>query len=743
MSKGIITYSRKVFLPLTHLCRDVCHYCTFARPASAVASPYMSVDEVLEAARAAEAVGCQEALLTLGERPELRWAAARAALDELGFESTIDYVAHVAARLLAETTLLPHVNAGTLSADELRRLRPVSASMGMMLESTAPQLSERGGPHHGSPDKAPAARLETIRWAGELKVAFTTGLLIGIGETRDDRVRDLETLKALHDRHGHLQELILQSFRAKAGTRMAAAPEPGLDELLWTVRTAREIFGSDMAIQVPPNLTPDGLRQLIEAGVDDWGGIGPVTPDYVNPEAPWPEISALAGKTAAAGKALHERLTLYPRYALAADRWLDPALRKRVRAMIDADGLARVDGWISGSSKHLPAPVATPPTELRAELVDIVHRAEEGEPLTEAEVATLFSARDGDAAFVQRRADLLRQKTVGATVTYVVNRNINYTNICNYGCRFCAFSKGRRSDALRERPYDLDAEEIGRRVAEGWERGATEVCLQGGIHPRYDGKTYLRILDIVKAAAPDIHIHAFSPLEVLHGATASGMTVRNYLRELKAAGLGSLPGTAAEILDDAVRQILCPQKLSTAQWLEVVGTAHEIGLPTTATIMFGHVDGSLHWARHLLRIREQQRRTGGFTEFVPLPFVADGAPIYLSGQARRGPTFREAVLMHAVARLTLNRWIPNIQTSWVKMGEAGAAACLDAGANDFGGTLMNESITRAAGASHGQELPVDRIVALIRGRRREPRQRTTLYGEPASAPGGLKRAMAG
>lgn len=733
MSAGIITYSRKVFLPLTHLCRDVCHYCTFAKPASAVRSAYMSVDEVLEAARAAEAAGCKEALLTLGERPELRWKAARAALDDMGLASTIDYVAHVAARLLAETTLLPHVNAGTLTAAEFRLLRPVSASMGMMLESTAPHLSEKGGSHHGSPDKAPEARLETIRLAGEAKVPFTTGLLIGIGETRDDRIRDLETLKALHDAHGHLQEIILQSFRAKPDTRMSAAPEPDLDELLWTVRAAREIFGDSSAIQVPPNLTPDGLRQLIEAGIDDWGGISPVTPDYVNPEAPWPQIVRLAEQTAAAGKRLHERLTLYRHYALAADRWLDPALRGRVRAMIDADGLARTDPWVSGSSKQLPLQSPTAALSPRAEMVEIVHKAEQGEALTEGEIAALFSARDEEEAFVRQRADLLRQRTVGATATYVVNRNINYTNVCGYGCRFCAFSKGRRSDPLRERAYDLDAEEIGRRVAEAWKRGATEVCLQGGIHPRYDGKTYLRILDIVKSASPDIHVHAFSPLEVLHGATSSGATVRDYLRDLKAAGLGSLPGTAAEILDDEVRAILCPQKLSTAQWLEVVGTAHELGLPTTATIMFGHVDAPRHWARHLIRVREQQTRTGGFTEFVPLPFVADGAPIYLSGQARRGPTFREAVLMHAVARLTLNRWISNIQTSWVKMGEAGAVACLEAGANDFGGTLMNESITRAAGASHGQELPAERIVALVRESGRLPRQRTTLYGEPVSA----------
>lgn len=734
MDRRTVTYSRKVFLPLTHLCRDVCHYCTFAQPASAVARPFMSVEDVLAVARQGEAAGCKEALLTLGERPELRWRAARDALDQLGFASTIDYVAHVAERLLAETALLPHVNAGTLTAAEMRRLRPVAPSMGMMLENISPRLGERGGPHFGSPDKDPELRLETLRVAGEQKVPFTTGLLIGIGETHAERLQSLEAMKTLHDRYGHLQEIILQSFRAKPGTRMAKAPEPDLDELLWTVRAAREMFGDATTIQVPPNLNPEGLSRLLDAGVGDWGGISPVTPDYVNPEAPWPQVAMLARRTAEAGLSLHERLTIYPRYALQPDIWLDQALRGRVLAMSDADGLAREDRWISGDSEEVPLPSLAASGPTRASLAALLDRAAGGDLLEEDEVAALFSARGVEVDQVCEAADALRRRTVGDTVTYVVNRNINYTNVCTFGCRFCAFSKGRPRDERRERPYDLAADEIARRVSEAWERGATEVCLQGGIHPRYDGTTYLRILDIVKGAAPDIHVHAFSPLEIRQGAQTLGRPVRAYLRDLKAAGLGSLPGTAAEILDDEVRDVLCPQKLSTGEWLDIVGAAHEVGLPTTATIMFGHVDRTIHWARHLLRVLEQQRRTGGFTEFVPLPFVAAEAPIYLQGRARRGPTFREALLMHAVARLVLGRAIPNIQASWVKMGMVGVTACLSAGANDFGGTLMNESITRAAGARHGQEQTRERIVEAIRSSGRCPRQRTTLYRPLSGAP---------
>lgn len=735
--REVVTYSRKVFLPLTHLCRDVCHYCTFAQTPRHLAAPYMAVDDVLETVRRAEAMGCKEALLTLGEKPELRYRAAREALAEMGFATTLEYVAHVAGRILAETGVLPHINAGTMSAGELAMLRPVSASMGIMLESASDRLSEKGMPHYGSPDKVPAVRLETIRLAGEAAVPFTSGILIGIGETRRERVESLLALRALHLQHGHLQEVIVQNFRAKPDTKMAQAPEPDLEELLWTIAVTRLIFGADMSIQAPPNLSPGVLPQLVAAGINDWGGVSPLTPDYVNPEAPWPHLDQLARETAAAGKLLQERLTIYPAYARDVSRWLDPALRTPVLQMIDAEGFPRVDHWSPGELTPPPAAeveaIQRAPKQVSVEVAAILERARAGERLQENEVVRLFQARGDDFSAVCQAADALRREVNGDTVGYVVNRNINYTNICYFKCQFCAFSKGKLSENLRGKPYDLDPAEIRRRVREAWERGGTEVCMQGGIHPDYTGQTYLDILAEVKEAAPDIHIHAFSPLEVWQGAKTLGIGLEEFLRQLKEAGLGTLPGTAAEILDDEVRAVLCPDKIGTDDWLSVIGAAHTVGFRTTATIMYGHIEGLQHWARHLLRVRELQARSGGFTEFVPLPFVAMEAPLYLKGRARRGPTFREAVLMHAVARLALHPLIPNIQTSWVKMGAAGVAACLAAGANDLGGTLMNESITRAAGAEHGQELPPAQMDQLIRDCGRQPRQRNTLYGEPPTA----------
>jgi len=740
--RNVVTYSRKVFLPLTHLCRDVCHYCTFAQTPRHLPAPYMAVDEVLETVRQAAALGCKEALFTLGEKPELRYRAARAALAEMGFATTLDYVAHVAERVLQETGVLPHINAGNMDADEIAKLRRVSASMGIMLESASPRLCEKGMPHYGSPDKVPAVRLETIRLAGEARVPFTSGILIGIGETRRERVESFLALRELHLRHGHLQEIIVQNFRAKPDTQMAQAPEPDLNELLWTIAVARLIFGADMSIQAPPNLSPGVLPQLVAAGINDWGGVSPVTPDYVNPEAPWPHLDKLARETALAGKVLQERLTVYPAYIADRQRWLDSALHTPVLEKIDVEGLGRNDYWSPGEATEPPAAeleliakAARPGATLKvsAEVAAIVARARAGERLEEGEVVRLFQARGDDFAHVCQAADALRREVSGDSVAYVVNRNINYTNICYFKCQFCAFSKGKLSENLRGSPYDLSPEEIQRRVREAWERGGTEVCMQGGIHPEYTGQTYLDILRDVKAAVPTIHVHAFSPLEVWQGAKTLGVDLATFLRQLKAAGLGSLPGTAAEILDDDVRAILCPDKIGTQDWLTVIETAHQVGLRTTATIMYGHIEGAQHWARHLLRVRDLQAKTGGFTEFVPLPFVAMEAPLYLKGRARRGPTFREAVLMHAVARLALHPLIPNIQASWVKMGEAGVAACLAAGANDVGGTLMNESITRAAGAEHGQELPPARMDDLIRRCGREPRQRSTVYGEPPAA----------
>ena len=737
--RNVVTYSRKVFLPLTQLCRDVCHYCTFAQTPRHIDAPYMSADAVVEQVKAAEKLGCKEALLTLGEKPELRYRVAREALDAMGFATTLDYVAHIAERIVRETSVLPHINAGTMTHDEIGKLRTVSASMGIMLESASIRLCEKSQPHYGSPDKNPAVRLETMRLAGELSVPFTSGILIGIGETRRERIESLLALREIHasrgrQQGGHLQEIIVQNFRAKPNTLMAQAPEPGLDELLWTIAVARLIFGAHMSIQAPPNLSPGVLPQLIAAGINDWGGVSPVTPDYVNPEAPWPHLDSLARETASAGKLLQERLTIYPQFALDRERWLDAALHSTVLKNIDTEGFARVDNWMPGTSIELPSfdlsLLKKFPRDISADVRQIVTRASGGERLTGKDIVRLFQARGDDFAFITQSANSLREAVNGKRVGYVVNRNINYTNICYFKCRFCAFSKGKLSENLRGRPYDLSREEIQRRVREAWNRGATEVCMQGGIHPDYTGQTYLDIVAAVKEAVPAMHIHAFSPLEVWQGAKTLGLDIETFLWNLKAAGLGTLPGTAAEILDDEVRAIICPDKIKTDEWLHVIETAHRIGLRTTATIMYGHVEKIGHWARHLLRVRDLQERTGGITEFVPLPFVAMEAPIYLKGRARCGPTFREAILMHAVARLVLHPLIPNIQASWVKMGEAGVAACLHAGANDIGGTLMNESITRAAGASHGEEIPPEAMDKLIRDCGRDPHQRTTLYGEP-------------
>ena len=728
---NVVTYSRKVFIPLTHLCRDVCHYCTFAQVPRKLKAPYMSVDEVLDIARDGAALGCKEALFTLGEKPELRYKAARDGLEALGFETTLDYLLHVAERVFQETGLLPHLNPGNMTPEELERLRPVSPSMGIMLESTSERLCEKGMPHHGSPDKIPAVRLRTLADAGKARIPFTTGILIGIGETRRERIESLLAMRAIHAEYGHIQEIIVQNFRAKPETKMARAPEPDLDELLWTIAMARLIFGPRMSVQAPPNLSPGVLPQIVDAGINDWGGVSPLTPDFVNPEAPWPHLDELARETARAGKHLHERLTVYPAYAQALDTWVAPELHQRVLDLVDAEGLPRTDDWSPGEQTKPPADnisaIHTPPPRVSPDLQAILDKALESADLAEAEVVRLFQARGDDFAAVTQAANALRASINGDTVSYVVNRNINYTNICYFKCQFCAFSKGKLSENLRGRPYDLSHEEIQRRTEEAWSRGATEVCMQGGIHPEYTGDTYVEIVEAVKAAVPEMHVHAFSPLEVWQGAATLGLDLESYLARLKEAGLGTLPGTAAEILDDEVRQVICADKINTAQWLQVMEAAHNVGFRTTATIMYGHVERPEHWARHLLRIRNLQQRTGGFTEFVPLPFVHMEAPMYLKGRARKGPTFREAILMHSVARLALHPHIVNIQASWVKMGHEGLAACLNAGCNDLGGTLMNESISRAAGTSHGQETSPESMAAMIEAAGRNPRQRTTIY----------------
>jgi len=717
--RQLVTYSPKVFIPLTKLCRDVCHYCTFAQPPRRGERAYMSGDEVLSIARAGAEAGCHEALFTLGDKPELRYRAAREELAELGCETTLEYLARMCELVLAETGLLPHVNPGVMTRADLELLRPVSASMGLMLETTSERLSAKGGPHYGSPDKLPTRRLETIRLAGELAIPFTTGILIGIGETREERLEALAAIRDLHVRYGHIQEVIIQNFRAKHGTKMASAPEPSLEEHIWTIGAARDVLGPEMKVQAPPNLAYDDFPKLLDAGIDDWGGVSPVTIDHVNPEAPWPEIVRLRAATEAAGSALAARLPIYPEYVADLERWADPRVAQEIRKHADADGLARDDRWAAGST------AAFPPVPDRAAPLPL-----DGRELDEDEITRLFEARGHDLAAVVAAADGLRREVSGDVVTYVVTRNINYTNVCYFRCGFCAFSKGKLAANLRGAPYVVPLEEIVRRCHEAWDRGAVEVCLQGGIHPSFTGEYYLDVVRAIKRELPDLHVHAFSALEVWQGAATLGLPLDDYLSLLKAEGLASLPGTAAEILDDEVRRIICPDKVTTDQWLEVHDAAHRIGLRSTTTVMFGSVEGPQSWARHLVHLREQQRRSGGFTEFVPLPFVHMEAPIYLKGLARPGPTFREALLMHAVARLALHPHITNIQASWVKLGIDGAQAVLRAGANDLGGTLMNESISRAAGASHGQEMPPERMEKAIRALGREPRQRTTLYGTP-------------
>ena len=733
---NVVSYSRKVFIPLTQLCRDVCHYCTFAQPPKPGERVYLTPDEVVDIARRGAETGCREALFTLGDRPERRYPQARAELAELGHSTTISYLLAAARAVFDATGLLPHANPGVVTRAELLALREVCPSQGLMLESASRRLLEPGQAHHGSPDKDPAARLDTMRMAGELQIPYTSGILIGIGETREERLTSLLALRDLHDRYGHLQEIIIQNFRAKPDTQMAGAQEPDLDDLLWTIACARILFGPDMAIQAPPNLTPGAFGTLIKAGINDWGGVSPVTPDHVNPEAPWPHLERLARETEGEGKVLTERLTVYPAYMRQLDTWVAEGLRPAVVQASDAEGFARASAWSPGDRDavlpqallhRLGSTSALHPTS-RTEA--LCARASQGDARDEPEIAKLFTARGDDLVAVVRAANALRREVNGDEVTYVVNRNINYTNVCYFKCQFCAFSKGKLSENLRGAPYDLDLDEIARRSVEAWDRGATEVCMQGGIHPEYTGATYLDICRTVKAAVPQMHVHAFSPLEVWQGAATLHLPLGEFLGQLKTAGLGTLPGTAAEVLHDEVRQDLCPDKLSSGQWLEVMETAHRVGFKTTATIMYGHIDRPEHWARHLMSIRELQARTGGFTEFVPLPFVHMEAPIYLKGKARRGPTFRESLLMHAVARLVLYPLVPNIQASWVKMGPRGVHACLAAGVNDLGGTLMNESITRAAGAGFGQELSPESMEALIAGAGRIPRQRSTPYGEP-------------
>jgi FO synthase len=771
---GVVTYSRKVFVPLTRLCRDRCHYCTFATVPGRLPAPYLSPDEVLQIARDGAALGCKEALFTLGDRPEDRWPQARQWLEEAGYGSTIEYVRACAVAVLEETGLLPHLNPGVLSWIELQRLKPVAPSMGMMLETTADVPA-----HRGSPDKEPAVRLRTLEDAGRSAVPFTTGLLVGIGETLQERAETVFAIRAAHRRHGHVQEVIVQNFVAKGDTAMRAAPDADREEHLAAVAVTRLVCGPAMRVQAPPNLAD--VADLLAAGVDDLGGVSPLTPDHVNPEKPWPHLDALAAAVAAEGFRLAERLTAHPEYL--AEPWLDPRLRPHVEALRGPDGLA-ADGarpvgrpWqepdaalatTGRADLHVTIDGAGRSADRRGDFDDVygdwaavaehaartgaapLPRAPEGagggrvdsavaaalrvaadrpDRLTRPQVLALLTA-DGPALdAVAALADDVRRDAVGDEVTYVVNRNVNFTNICYTGCRFCAFAQ-RRTDADA---YSLSLEEVEQRVREAWDVGATEICMQGGIDPQLPGTAYLDLARAVKRAAPGVHLHAFSPMEVVNGVARTGLPLREFLQALREAGVDSLPGTAAEILDDDVRWVLTKGKLPTSQWVEVVTTAHEVGLPTTSTMMYGHVDTPDHWAGHLLLLRDLQREScstasGGFTEFVPLPFVHTSAPIYLAGVARPGPTARDNRAVHAVARLVLAGLVDHVQCSWVKLGPAACAQVLRGGVDDLGGTLMEETISRMAGSAHGSRRSVAELEALAAAAGRPARQRSTTYG---------------
>lgn len=771
---GTVTYSRKVFVPITRLCRDRCHYCTFVtvpgKLRAAGHGMYLEPDEILDIARRGSELGCKEALFTLGDRPEDRWPEARQWLDERGYDSTLDYVRAMAIRVLEETGLLPHLNPGVMSWAEMSRLKPVAPSMGMMLETTSARLfTEQGECHYGSPDKDPAVRLQVLTDAGRLSVPFTTGILVGIGETLTERAESIAAIRKSHKAFGHIQEVIVQNFRAKGDTAMRDVDDAGLDEFRAAIAVARLVLGPSVRIQAPPNLVAaDECRALLAAGVDDWGGVSPLTPDHVNPERPWPNLDLLAQLSADAGFTLTERIAAQPQYVLAGQPWIDPRIGAHVRALVDPEtGLARdvtpqghpwqepdLD-WESSGRVDLNSGIdvtgrnteyrsdlgsafgdwdtvreqvlalgAHAPVRLDGDVLSAL-RAAEKDPAgcTDAQYVALAHADGPGLEAVVALADQLRRDTVGDDVTYVVNRNINFTNICYTGCRFCAFAQ-RKGDADA---FTLSTSEVADRAWEAHVAGATEVCMQGGIDPELPVTGYADLVRAVKERVPSMHVHAFSPMEIANGVARSGMSVRDWLTELREAGLDTIPGTAAEILDDEVRWVLTKGKLPTAEWIEVVTTAHEVGLRSSSTMMYGHVDQPHHWVGHLNVLRGIQDRTGGFTEFVLLPFVHQSSPLYLAGASRPGPTMRDNRAAHALARIMLHGRIDNIQTSWVKLGVAGTQAMLQGGANDLGGTLMEETISRMAGSQHGSEKTVAELVAIAEGIGRPARRRTTAY----------------
>jgi len=721
-----ISYSPKVFLPITFLCRDVCHYCTFAKTPKKIGSPYLTRDEILRISRMGEDQGCREALFTLGEKPEKRYKTAREFLYQQGFDNTVEYVLQQASSVFHETKLIPHINAGNLSIEELLKFKKFSGSVGLMLESSSNRLSEKGMPHYGSPDKLPSARIETLINAGLAKTPFTTGVLIGIGETREEFIETIIKIASIHQTYDHIQEVIIQNFVPKSDTLMHDHPAASGDYLLWAIAIARLILPLDISIQAPPNLNNDILIKLISSGINDFGGISPVTIDHVNPESPWPNLQKLEKLCRNFNTHLIPRTTVYPKYLTREySSFLSKEVRAKLLKLIEGDGYIKADDWRAGESNAIP--LFHSPRHGLANIKESLKKLQLNPTVTN--VAALFQARGNEVKFLGDAANEIRQSLHGNEITFAVNRNINYTNICKYSCNFCAFSKGRGHDDLRGKPYDINHAEIQRRVIEAEERGATEVCLQGGIHPRYTGETYLQILDAIREVSQNVHIHAFSPLEIMQGSETLNISLEEYLKLLKSKGLNSIPGTAAEILNDSVRDIICPDKLNSAEWRSVISKAHSFGIPSTATIMFGHVEDYNDVAIHLIELLDIQSENGGFTEFVPLPFVSQEAPIYRRGLARSGPSFREVLLMHSIARLLFKESLPNIQGSWVKAGLEGLIELTNHGINDIGGVLMNESITRAAGSIHGQELDIAFIEQRLAEKNLQLVQRNTLYNK--------------
>ncbi|ORA27247.1 7,8-didemethyl-8-hydroxy-5-deazariboflavin synthase [Mycobacteroides abscessus] len=775
-----ISYSRKVFIPVTHLCRDKCHYCTFVTVPGKLRAQgqgmYMEPDEILDVARRGAELGCKEALFTLGDRPEERWPEAKQWLDERGYDTTLDYVRAMAIRVLEETGLLPHLNPGVMSWAELARLKPVAPSMGMMLETTSRRLFEdRGEAHYGSPDKDPAVRLRTLTDAGRLSIPFTTGLLVGIGENLTERAETIHAIRKVHKEFGHVQEVIVQNFRAKSDTAMKSAPDADIDDFLATIAVTRLVLGPKMRVQAPPNLVSRSeCLALIGAGVDDWGGVSPLTPDHVNPERPWPALDDLASVTAEAGYDLVQRLTAQPQYVQAGAAWIDPRVRGHVEALanpetgyaldisptglpwqepdetwestgrvdlhaaIDSEGrntdtrsdLASAFGDWESIREHVRELNARAPEKVGADVLAALRSAERDPAgCTDDEYLALATAEGPAMDALAALADSIRADVVGDDVTYVVNRNINFTNICYTGCRFCAFAQ-RKGDADA---FSLSAEEVGDRAWEAYVAGATEVCMQGGIDPELPVTGYADLVRAVKKRVPSMHVHAFSPMEIVNGASKGGQSVRDWLTELRAAGLDTIPGTAAEILDDEIRWVLTKGKLPASEWIDVISTAHEVGLRSSSTMMYGHVDTPKHWVAHLRVLAGIQDRTGGFTEFVPLPFVHQSAPLYLAGAARPGPTNRDNRAVHALARIMLHGRIDNIQTSWVKLGIEGTRVMLQSGANDLGGTLMEETISRMAGSEHGSAKTIAELEEIADGIGRPAVERTTTYARRPSA----------